>query len=332
MDNFLIDQWQFDGKTAIQITNNQASPEQHPNQATHLDQSQIKIEPNNWYHCQRESPALRKWLRFNKVEPGVIDSLLASDSRPRFEQYEDGSLLLILRGVNLNEGAKPDDMLSIRMLWKDDCLISTRKVSSRTISQIRSGLLKGKGPKTLSQLLMAIISGLNANIEKFLNETEDRLFELDELELDNNKKADEELHLIHKRILKLRRFLKPQRYALNDLVEADLDEISSEEAHSWNVLDTTTRLTESMEFYLEQIQVMKAETAQDQADKMSRNSYLFTIVATIFLPLGFLTGLFGINIGGMPGVDMPTAFGIFCGGLFVILLFELLVLKLLKFF
>ncbi|HBV75747.1 MULTISPECIES: CorA family divalent cation transporter [Vibrio] len=312
-DNFLIDQWQFNGVDAQQIKVQ--------------DEHQSKVQPRNWYHCQRESLGLRKWLQFNDIEPGIIDSLLKDDTRPRFELYEDGSFLLILRGVNLNEGAKPDDMLSIRLFWRDNSLITTRKVSSRTISNIRSALLKGNGPKSLPHLLMAIIAGLNLNIEKFLNQTEERLFELDEVEHDDN-----ELHLIHKRILKLRRFLKPQRYALNDLVEANIPDINSVETHSWNVLDTSTRLTESMEFYLEQIQVMKSEIAQDQAEKMNRNTYLFTIVAAIFLPLGFLTGLLGINIGGMPGVDSPTAFTLFCAGLGVTLLIELFLLKWLRFF
>ncbi|OEF30144.1 CorA family divalent cation transporter [Vibrio rumoiensis] len=312
-DHFLIDQWQFNGVDAEQITPR--------------NEHEAKIQTGNWYHCQRESIGLRKWLQLNQIEPGIIDSLLKDDTRPRFELYEDGSFLLILRGVNLNEGAKPDDMLSIRMFWQNNSLISTRKMSSRTITNIRNALLNGNGPKSLPQLLMAIITGLNLNIEKFLNQTEERLFELDEADYDDN-----ELHLIHKRILKLRRFLKPQRYAINDLVEANIPEISSVETHSWNVLDTSTRLTESMDFYLEQIQVMKSEIAQEQAEKMNRNTYLFTIVAAIFLPLGFLTGLLGINIGGIPGVDNPMAFALFCAGLGVTLLLELLLLKWLKFF
>jgi zinc transporter len=44
---------------------------------------------------------------------------------------------------------------------------------------------------------------------------------------------------------------------------------------------------------------------------MNRTMYILSIVASIFLPLGFLTGLFGINIGGMPGTESSAAFGIF---------------------
>ncbi|EHQ58317.1 Mg2+/Co2+ transporter [gamma proteobacterium HIMB55] len=41
---------------------------------------------------------------------------------------------------------------------------------------------------------------------------------------------------------------------------------------------------------------------------MNRKTYVFTIVAVIFLPLGFLTGLLGVNVGGVPGLEEPTAF------------------------
>lgn len=45
-----------------------------------------------------------------------------------------------------------------------------------------------------------------------------------------------------------------------------------------------------------------------QSSALGRNSYVLSIVAAIFLPLGFLTGLFGVNIGGMPGIGAEQAF------------------------
>ena len=52
------------------------------------------------------------------------------------------------------------------------------------------------------------------------------------------------------------------------------------------------------------------ELANRIAEQMNERSYLFTVAAVIFLPLGFLTGLLGINVGGMPGVDSDLAFWI----------------------
>ena len=63
---------------------------------------------------------------------------------------------------------------------------------------------------------------------------------------------------------------------------------------------------------------------------MNQTMYMLSIVAAIFLPLGFLTGLLGINVGGMPGVDNVHAFGITVILLIIIMVVQLLVFRKLK--
>ncbi|WP_086980956.1 zinc transporter ZntB [Vibrio aphrogenes] len=310
--SFLIESWDFSTFPAKRV---------EPTEPLGL------LQEHHWYHCQREAKELRHWLLANDFETGVVDSLLADDTRPRFELFEDQSFLLIMRGVNLNEGAMPDDMLSVRILWHKGILISTRKISSKAITEIRQALDEQRGPKTTARLLLAIIDGLNQNIAHFLDTVEDQLFEIEE---GNGNHHD--LHVIHKRLLKLRRFMKPQRYAHDDFLEVQHPEMEDVELKMRNSLDTVIRINESIDFYLEQIQLIKADIEQDQAEKMNRNTYLFTVIAAIFLPVSFLTGLLGINIGGIPGVDNPMAFMVFCVGLVVTFIFEFILLRWLKFF
>ncbi len=310
--SFLIEQWDFSTFPAKRV---------EPKEPLGL------LQENHWYHCQREAKELRHWLLVNDFESGVVDSLLADDTRPRFELFDDQSFLLIMRGVNLNEGATPDDMLSVRILWHKGILISTRKISSKAITDIRQALDEQRGPKTTARLLLAIIDGLNQNIAQFLDGVEEQLFEIEE-----GNGSNHDLHVIHKRLLKLRRFMKPQRYAHDDFLEVQHPEMEEVELKMRNSLDTVIRINESIDFYLEQIQLIKADIEQDQAEKMNRNTYLFTVIAAIFLPVGFLTGLLGINIGGMPGVDNPMAFWLFCIGLGVTFVFEFMLLRWLRFF
>ena len=54
------------------------------------------------------------------------------------------------------------------------------------------------------------------------------------------------------------------------------------------------------------------EIANRLSESMNRTMYALSMVAGVFLPLGFLTGLLGINVGGMPGVDSGSAFWITC--------------------
>ncbi|NDH42103.1 MAG: zinc transporter ZntB, partial [Gammaproteobacteria bacterium] len=69
-----------------------------------------------WVHLSARSASARQWLAQDAELPDstLVDALLAEDTRPRMLPRESG-LLLILRGVNLNENAEPEDMVSIRI-------------------------------------------------------------------------------------------------------------------------------------------------------------------------------------------------------------------------
>ena len=64
------------------------------------------------------------------------------------------------------------------------------------------------------------------------------------------------------------------------------------------------------------------------SERMNRNMYLLTIVATVMLPLGFITGLLGINVDGIPGSqNAPWAFAAVCASLTVTVALELWILR-----
>ncbi|MEZ8141062.1 magnesium transporter [Enterovibrio norvegicus FF-33] len=310
MDDFIISSWRF--SSGIAYENKKLSGE---------------LQPSVWYHCQRDADGLRGWLEDNAIPEAIVDSLLADDTRPRFEHFDDDCFLMILRGINFNEGSQPDDMLSLRILWYKGALISTRKVPSRSVSGLIAQLEKGLGPTSLSDVIIGMVTGINKHISSFLVPVETLLDGLD-WEGDEDTQA---LNALHSRLLRLRRYLKPQKYVFEDLIEIQPKALVDAQNHLKNSLDTTMRINESIEFYIDQINVFLANLSQRQAEKMNRNTYLFSIIAGIFLPAGFFTGLLGVNIGGIPGTENPIAFTLFCIGLVAVVAIEVIVLKRLRF-
>ena len=65
---------------------------------------------------------------------------------------------------------------------------------------------------------------------------------------------------------------------------------------------------EALDAGRERLTALQDHIEAAQASALGRNSYVLSVVAAIFLPLGFLTGLFGINVGGMPLVENPWGF------------------------
>ena len=92
-------------------------------------------------------------------------------------------------------------------------------------------------------------------------------------------------------------------------------------------LDRLLRYIEEIDTIRERAQIEKDELTNALSDKMKKNLYLLSVIAAVFLPLGFLTGLLGINVGGVPGVDDPSAFWIFSGFLSLVVALQILLFK-----
>ena len=92
------------------------------------------------------------------------------------------------------------------------------------------------------------------------------------------------------------------------------------------------RYVEDLDTIRERAQIVKDELSNMLSDRLNKNLYILSVIAAIFLPLGFLTGLLGINIGGVPGSDNPNAFWIFNAGLLVLISLQIWLFRKLKWF
>ncbi|WP_440888310.1 CorA family divalent cation transporter [Vibrio sp. WZ-1] len=293
---------------------------------TKQENSSEKIEPHHWYHCERGHVATRDWLEFNTIPRSTIDNLLADESRPSFHQLDRENFLLILRGINMNANASPEDMLSIRILYYNGALISTRKTPSRAIMDIREALAEQKGPQSLASLLNHIIDGLNGKIDTYLDVIENTLNEFDVSDESTYKHISAQ-----KALMSIKRFIRPQQYAIRDLIESEAPLVITRPHQYRFAHNNIIRINETIDFFLGEVELFQEEIRHRREQKTNKNSYLFTLVATIFLPTSFLTGLLGINIGGIPGVDSTMAFTWFCVALGVIFGLEVILLKYLGF-
>ena len=311
--DFLIDAWDFSQHPAKQL--------QSPSRATE----------NTWFHFQRDAEGLTEWLTQAGIPEPLIDAVLEEDTRPRFQRLPDGFMLL-LRGVNLNTGESPEDMLSLRLLYYKGALYSFRKRPFLSVAKLREQLDQQIGPESLHDFIVALIEQLNLRIEDVVSSAEQKLEAIEGEGFDNTASVQIKLTALHRRLLRLNRFIRPQLAALEKL-STETEKVMSTELHQWliNERDTTQRLFEQIDLMLEQIWMQREQLQQAIAEKMNRNTYWLSVIAGVFLPLSFLTGVFGINIGGMPGVESEGAFMIFCGALVVIAIVEFLLLRRLRF-
>ena len=138
---------------------------------------------------------------------------------------------------------------------------------------------------------------------------------------------------IRKQAIVFRRYIAPQRDVIAALRVSDMPWLS--ELHKRRLqesLDRVIRYIEDIDTIRERAQIVKDKLTNALSDKMNKNLYLLSVIAAVFLPLGFLTGLLGINVGGVPGVDDPSAFWVFSGFLSVVVALQILLFKRWKWF
>lgn len=296
---------------------------------------QIKDNALAWVHLDANHTDTRAWLEkdVSYLDPFIIEALLAEETRPRMTQVDNG-VLLILRSVNLNENADPEDMISIR-LWVDQHrIISLHKRRLKAVSDIESKIKQNTGPKDAGEFLCMLVSRLFERMEPVLSELDETTDDIEEHILESaDTSLRESIVDVRKKAIIFRRYMAPQRDAISGLCMADIKWL--EESHKRHLQETynhVTRYVEDLDAIRERAQIVKDELANIIADKLNRNMYVLSVISAIFLPLGFLTGLLGINVGGIPGAGNTDAFLIFCGILTVIVLIQIVIFKRFKWF
>lgn len=288
-----------------------------------------------WVHLDANQKTTKQWLKkeMASLDPVVIDALLAEETRPRMMQVDQG-LLLILRGVNLNDQADPEDMISIR-LWVDaHRIISIRRRRLQAVRDLEAKSQQGQAPKDAGSFLCMLISGLFDKVEPVLLELDDTTDLLEEQILENGDiSLRESIVDIRRKAILFRRYMAPQRDAIYQLHTAPIAWLKKpHKRYLQEIYDRVTRHVEDLDEIRERAQVVKDELTSLSAERLNRNTYVLSVIAAIFLPLGFLTGLLGINVGGIPGANNAHAFTIFCAILAVIVAGQIIVFKRLKWF
>lgn len=287
-----------------------------------------------WWHLDALNPDTETFLQNSMgLNPIITGALLAQDTRPRLEHFENG-LLIILRGINTENPERPEDMISLRIWIDQERVITVRRRVLKSVQDLVEQLERGIAPQTGGDLLCYLIDRLTQRIAPVIETIEERCDTLEEALIDEpNRALRNQIIQTRKKAITLRRYLGPQRDVLSQLRNQDFASLSTQ--NKWQLQEYSSyslRLVEDLDMLRERTQIIQDELTTTLADALNRNMYMLSVIAAIFLPLGFLTGLLGINVGGIPGAENPHAFWIFIGGLAILILCQILLFKKAKWF
>jgi len=265
-----------------------------------------------WIHLNLSDPRAGKWLKKqSEISDWIRENLTnpeISDARVRIKQNK---LLLLLRTVNRSSQSDPDDLVFLRLFATEKILISTCRNPTLNFAEIDDLFEDKEGPLNINDLLSILLEHTLDSVTDSIECIEDIVDEFEEKIITAKPQEGTYSALAERlrQVIIIRRFMMPEREVLDNLLRRGVKWFNAGiEQSIRDNFDRVRRIVEDIDLLEKRIRVNQDAISHMEDKQTQRNTYMLSVIAGIFLPLSFLTGIFGMNLGGIPLNENPYGF------------------------
>ncbi|ELX8378743.1 zinc transporter ZntB [Providencia vermicola] len=266
-----------------------------------------------WLHYDYKNRESEKWIQRSELLGEQVKAALCGHAgRWRILRVGDG-VLLTLQTLNTNAGQRPEQLVAFRVFINSRLIISSRHRKVNSLDSVITDLKEGVGAQSTGDWLVEVADAITDEISDFTDTLHERLIEMEDTILNGDIPERGELALLRKQIIVIRRYMAPQRDMLARLATEKLLWIDdTDRRRLQEISDRLGRCIEDLDGFVARTAIMSDEITNMITEMMNRRIYTMSMLAMIFLPTTFLTGLFGVNLTGIPGSESRFAFSVFC--------------------
>ncbi len=265
------------------------------------------------------------------IHPLVLEDILSTHQRPKLEEYED-YLYLVVKGININL----DDSLKLQydqisILLLKNHVITFRERTDNVFNPLYHRLKNAKGRlRRASASDYLAYAMLDAIVDEYfvVGDGLDVVFERleDELLSEPGSEILQSIQQIRRELITIKRNISPLRELLASIKRLDTDLIKEETLRYYDdIYDHVLRITDALESYREIIASMQDVYLSSLSNKMNETMKVLTIFSTIFIPMTFLAGVYGMNFEYLPELKWrwgyPVLWGVFIFCTILLLIF-----------
>ncbi|MFC5077129.1 Zinc transport protein ZntB [Vibrio thalassae] len=283
-----------------------------PLNAQHVEGHQGKEQPC-WIDLDLSKEEDHHWLT---KESGLAEDLINFLLRKNFVNHRnlhDGSVLVALMISNEKPVTQSLGLIDLKIFFDTSRIITVRYHPVSAIDRTYSQLLINNDAQSnvrVVDVFKAIVKNLIVYIEKITFTMSDQLAVIEDRYFDSQDEFDAELLLkLRGDICKIRRILTVLRNAL--LIRMEDATLNLEKEDRTALLRSSNHVSlniDNLDDLINRIDVLQNLDNANRAEVMSESSFRLTIVATVFLPMTFVSGLLGMNVGGIPETHSPWGF------------------------
>jgi len=248
-----------------------------------------------------------------EVHPLILEDILHTEQRPKYEDF-DKYIFIVLQMLSFNEELGAVESEQVSLILGANFVISFQERMGDVFEPIRDrirnakGRIRKMGPDYLAYALIdAIVDSYFAILEKIGEKIE--LME-EELVSNPTEKTLQQIHNMKREMISLRRSVWPLREVISGVQRSESSVIKElTEIYLRDVYDHTIQIIDTIESFRDMVSGMLDIYLSSISNKMNAVMKVLTIIATIFIPLTFVAGIYGMNFKYMPELDWRWGYG-----------------------
>jgi zinc transporter len=269
--------------------------------------------PLQWLVLDGRDPADRAWIA---SQSGFDESIkeAVTQSPVRNDRVRVGAaIVLALVRIGNAERGKHEGM---EIVVEPHRIVTVCYGTDAIVEEALARHADNASPMGTGHALSLLVAALVKPLESEVTRLSDRVGDLEDAAMKEGDDGgmDDSVVLVGREVLALRRYLAPMHDELSYLA-LNPDELpgQADPRHLRRAADSLARLVSALDSSHSRVLLVLSQLRNRDSDRDSRAMHNLTTIATVFLPLSFVTGLLGINVAGIPDSHNPYAFWAVCG-------------------
>ena len=251
-----------------------------------------------------------------EVHPLLTEDILNTDQRPKLDVHEN-HIYVVLKMIEYLPDKAEIKMEQVSFIIGKNLVLSFQEVVGDTFNPVRDrihsrGRICGRGAEYLVYALMdTVVDNYFVALEKIGDEME--LMEED-LMVNPDEESVQDLYSLKREMLALRRAIWPLREVIAQMEREDSRLVTkANKLYFRDLYDHMIQVIDTIEIYRDLLSGMVDLYQSTISNRMNSIMKVLTIISTVFIPITFLTGVYGMNFEYMPGVSNVNGFWILAG-------------------
>ncbi len=263
-----------------------------------------------WLHMNLSHASAETWLRGLEQLPDSFFEAMQGGSRASRILRDGNTLIAVINDVAFDFAFDATDISTLWLCAGERLVVTARKHPLRSVDRLRMAVKSGTSMPSTTSLLLHLVGDQADELSQIVRRAADRVDDIeDEVLAGNFDRHGAELAGLRRFMVRLQRLLAPEPSTLARTLSSAPAWIRGEDIQELQrAHDEFAQVLRDVASLQERTKLMQDEAAAKVAEANNRSLFTLTAVTVLALPINLVSGMFGMNVGGIPLGDDPRGF------------------------